>query len=336
MLRKKFLAVAMSAVLAVSLCPGLAVAAPLGAGDIAADKATPAKTVSTQASKTTVNVLTGYTVTTTRANSDGTKSTSGPYTYGNVYEYNKSGLLTSNGSYNFKYSGANLKSAAPAYPSTYSTYKYAFKSKKGLVQSCKYTYTPKSEGSSKYGSDKADYKFSYDKKGNLTKSVETDYAWNYGNKYFKKLTKTGTVTRNYTLNKKGLATKAVTESKWINKSYDVSAPRSYKYDKKKNLTSTAASGYSNPTTYKTTYKKNVPVTRTVTQKSTYRDWETGKVSTTTTTTTYKLTYKAVKTSKAFAAVAQRQQWSLLNNSNQNGAFGQMNISDLDGYYYYDD
>ena len=212
MIGKKIAAMAMSAVLVVSLSPGLALANTLEAGQ-AQTKAP--KTVSTQAAKKTVYVL-------------------------DWYDYNSNGLLKSYAGYDIKYKGINMKSATETYttggyyddddnyvPGTKKvTYKYTMKSSNGRVKSATYKSST-SKITSKYN-------YSYNGSGNL---VSEKYTYKVPHLYGAKSKKVKTYytsTTNYTL-KKGRPVSAQTTTKNADGSKSVGVKTKYAYDGKGNL-----------------------------------------------------------------------------------------------------
>lgn len=286
-MRKRFLAVVMSAVLAVSLCPGLAIALPLtgASADLAGQPAKTARSTKvTQAKKTKVYVLVG-------TGDDETEE----YTY-------KNGLLVSYGNYNFKYKGINLKSIRSTYGG--SSEKLSVKSKKGMPVSA----------SAKYDSSRYEYKFSRNAKGNLTSLKEIYYSKNYSGKTFKKAKKIRTSTTNFKLDKKGRISSSSSTTSYIDKSGRWDPPYKYKYDKRGNLTKMTYPYQYSTSSVKYSYTKGHAKSRTRTYK--YSD---GEKSTYTTT----LRFRLVTVPSKNLPVVKAQQWALLN-GNLNKAFGPFN------------
>ena len=210
MIAKKLMAVAMAAVLSISLCPGLAMAAPLAAGKAADDS--PGQMLGAQATAQTVYVISSVTYPDASKKSGRAKVT---------YRYNDSGLLLSSSGkpYQLAYDGVNLSSIADGGTS------YAVKSKGGRVKAVNEL------SSADY---KSKYTFLYNGDKKLAQRVQTTYSKWAGGKKTGSFNKQNTYTTDYTL-ENGLPVGAVTTFELVGGYRSNYAPVAYKYDGKGNV-----------------------------------------------------------------------------------------------------
>ncbi|MBQ9003319.1 MAG: hypothetical protein IJ087_15830 [Eggerthellaceae bacterium] len=207
MMGRKLVAVAMAVVLGVSLCPALAMAAPLEAGQVAAGQS-----LGAQASTQTVYVISSVTYPDASKKSGQAKI---------AYKYNDSGLLLSNSrkSSELAYNGVNLASIVDGGVS------YTVKSKSGRVK------TVSELSSSDY---KSKYTFTYNSDKKLIRRVQTTYTKWAGGKRTNKFNKQNVYTTDYTV-ENGLPTGAVTTFELVGGYRSNYAPVAYKYDGKGNV-----------------------------------------------------------------------------------------------------
>lgn len=315
MLRRKLAASAMSAVLAASLCPGLAMAAPLAGGSIDGGGST-ATALDTQGKK---SVWVVSSIRYSNPSSSSSSSTSKTYTYNGKglltkayrsYSYRGNNYSSSSSTTNtLKYKGNNLSKITTSYwysgqTSSSKPSVYTFKSKKGHV----------AQATTKNNSGNNDYKYVYTYKRNAAggvKSYTTTYYSNYNNDgtYSKKLKKRSWANYNYSKFTKNRPGKMITKSKSSNGSSTTSAPTTYKYDKKGNL-KRQRYGDSSATVYKYTYNGNRVATR--------------KYDTSSSGTVFYYTWKKVSVPSSLVNKVKAQQWSIINN-NLNFAFGPVSM-----------
>lgn len=314
MMRSKLVAGALSAVLAISLCPGLAVAATLSGGDAAG-------TLGTQVKKT-VWVISKISCTTS---SDTLKSSSTK-----TFSYNDKGLVskatrlyksvssdssgTSSSSYSstttqtLGYRGKNLRRIASLFSSPDSSTTsakptvYTMKCKKGKPISATHKYNNGNDSS------KTVYKYTY-ADGNLESYTSTYYAYlNDDGSYANKMKKRSQNTYRFSnFNEDGHPAKIVSYYSSVDGTSSVSTPIKYKYDKLGNVKQTRFGQYS-PTVYSYTYKNGRVAKRT---------YGTASLK-------YKYTWKAIAVPAGYVSVVEGQQWSLVN-GNLNQAFGPVNM-----------
>ena len=181
-------------------------------------------------------------------------------------------------------------------------------------------YHVKSEGGypvrvvSKYGSGKDSsktvYKYTRVSSGDVKSYTQCNYAYlNNDGTYSKSLDERSKSTYSFSKFKKGHPTKMTSKHASYDGSSSISAPMSYKYDSKGNMTQSKANTYL-PIVYSYTYKNGLVASRTQGKDGSsapqYFTWE--KIS---------VPASAVKTVKA-------QQWAIVNN-NANYAFGPAGI-----------
>ena len=226
-MRKRFVSIILSAVVAASLCPLPASATALEAGS-----ATAPADLGTQASKKTVYVLTKLSTT----SNDG----SGEFTWGYNYKYNADGLLVRYGSIGAP-SSTYIKIAydgtAPKRRVAYGvTEKYAC-DKKGRITKC--VYTTGDDPSSQTKNVKT---FAYDSKGRIEKAK---YTMEYGSG---DESHTSTQVSTYKHDGKGRVSSCKTESVYDGDTS--SSTLKYTYDKKGNLTKISNGSYDSVNKYK--------------------------------------------------------------------------------------
>ena len=291
MLGKRFAAIAVSAMLAVTLCPGIAAAAPLEAGQASGALTTQATKSVYVIDKVTLNISSTYT------DANGKKQTQ---KISNDYKFSyKKGLLATakykvNGgdtTAKFTYDGINLKKVV----NNMGTYTY--KSVKGKIQSA---------------STKTDYMknavtYNYNSAGKLASTKSVHYTKENGS--FKKR---GTTTVEYTLTK-GNPTKITYIGVDTDGNKTTTPYLAYTYDGKGNVKTGRYLNETFTSKMTNTYNGNRLVKRVVKSK----------------TGTYTYTYHYTKASVSSPAVStiNAQQWSLRNN-NLNGAIGMMSVCPL--------
>ena len=291
MLGKRVAAIAVSAMLAVTLCPGIAAAAPLEVGQASNALTTQATKSVYVIDKVTLNITSTYT------DANGKKQTQ---KLSNDYKFTyKKGLLATaiykvNGgdtTAKFTYDGINLKKSV----NNMGTFTY--KSVKGKIQSA----------SMKNDYTKNAVTYNYNNAGKLASTTSVNYTKASGS--FKK---SGTTTVKYTLTK-GNPTKVTYIGVDADGKKNTTPYLAYTYDDKDNI---KTGRYLNETftgKMTNTYDGNRLVKRVVKSK----------------TGTYTYTYHYTKASVSSSAVStiNAQQWSLRNN-NLNGATGRMSVCPL--------
>ena len=285
MLGKKIVAFALSAVLAASLCPGLALAET---STFAAGQADEVSALSTQSTKTVYvidEVDEAYKGTYTDA--DGNEQTQTfKRKYGLTY---RNGLLASlktgsNSDITLAYDGINLKKIT-AQGNTYS-----FDSSKGKVRS----------GTRMMGDSKVTYKFGYNKSGKLTSRKSASYS-----KVDGKLSKISSNTMKYKLNK-GCPVEITVNSIDQSGEKHQGTFQKFTYDKNGNIATAENQGEGSAGTMTNTYDG-----KRLTKRVSESIWG---------TYTYTYHYKKVVVNASAASTIAAQQWALLNR-NLNGAFG---------------
>ena len=315
MLRTRFSAIALSAVLATSLCPSPALAAPLAGGSISADGSGATAELNAQAKKKVwVIASVDYNY------SEAASSTSAS----KLYAYNAKGLLANTvqsikyknknsnatvSSYThttkqaLKYQGNNLKKVTQTYKSTASKTDiaptvYTFESKKTLPLKVTYKY------SSGETSMKNVYKYTFDESNKVT-SFTNDYYTNRNsdNTYSRKLKKRSTTEYTYSQYKSGHPAKMEFSYIPIEGESSDSSIVKYKYDVRGNLIRSKVGSFK-PTKYQYTYKGSRVITCKDIGSSLKRNY----------------TWKQISVPAARVAQVKAQQWSIVNN-NLNHAFG---------------
>lgn len=288
MLRTKLTAGAMSAVLAVTLCPGLAMAAPLGTGSIADDGDNSA-TLTTQKDKK-VWVLNKV---------DGAE----------WFTYNKHGLVkTTLEGYKLKYSGKHLRTIKGA------TVKYKIFWKHGQMnRAYRQTATFDDDGNLVWG-NKTDYAYTLDGKGMICKQVGTTKTKKWLDKNLKDKRVLSTETVDIARNSQGLPIQSRTYTWDATGSTSTNMMLYYNFDGNKNLSRVKGTNL-RPVFFQSRMLKG-RISRTTMENwdmNAY-DWSTDYM------TTHKYSYKKMKVPEKYLPVIKQQQWAL-NNLNLNKAFG---------------